>query len=66
MESIVGIKLEGQTKPYRPKDSDEVRCETHGTVTTWGALDAFQRMSLEEGLDTTADLKCLLAPPAQS
>ena len=56
------IKLEGIKKPYRPKDTDEVRCETHGVVTTWGALDQFQRMACEEGLDTIEELPCLLAP----
>jgi hypothetical protein len=58
----VVIKLEGSNKPYHPKDSDKVECETHGLVTTWGALDPIQRLALEEGLDTTDDLPCLLGP----
>ena len=58
----MAIKLEGVKKPYEPKDTDEVRCETHGVVTTWGALDPIQRVACEEGLDTTQDLPCLLAP----
>ena len=58
----MAVKLEGVKKPYHPKDSDEVRCEIHGVVTTWGQLDQFQRMACEEGFDTVADLDCLLAP----
>lgn len=61
----MAVKLEGQKKPYYPKDSDEVKCETHGVVTTWGALDSFQRMALEEGLDVGDDSPCLLAPKVQ-
>lgn len=45
---------------YSPKDSDEVRCEEHGVVTTWGALDPFQQLAVEEGLDSTTG--CLLLP----
>lgn len=56
------IKLQGQKKPYIPKDTDEVRCEAHGVVTTWGALDGIQQLALSEGLDTTDDLPCLLLP----
>ena len=58
----MSVKLVGQKKPYTPKDTDEVRCESHGTVTTWGALDAIQRLAVEESLDTTDDLPCLLLP----
>lgn len=58
----MSVKLVGQRKRYEPKDSDKVECETHGVVTTWGALDQFQRMALEEGLDTAEDHRCLLAP----
>jgi hypothetical protein len=58
----MAVKLEGVKGRYNPKDSDEVRCETHGVVTVWGALDQIQRMACEEGLDTTADLPCLLLP----
>lgn len=58
----MAVKLEGIKKPYNPKDTDEVRCETHGVVTTWGALDAIQQLAVEEGLDTAADHPCLLAP----
>ena len=56
------VKLEGLKKPYAPKDEDEVRCDTHNLVTTWGALDPIQQLALAEGLDTTEDLPCLLAP----
>lgn len=56
------VKLEGQKKPYNPKDTDEVRCETHDFVTTWGALDAIQRLAVEEGIDTVDEARCLLAP----
>jgi len=56
------IKLEGIKRPYTPKDGDEVRCETHNVTTTWGALDPVQQLALSEGLDTTADLPCLLRP----
>lgn len=48
-------------KRYTPKDSDEVRCDVHGTVTTYGDLDPIQRLALSEGLDTISGLKCLLA-----
>jgi hypothetical protein len=60
------VKLEGRKKPYQPKPTDEVKCETHGFVTTWGELDSFQKMACVEGLDTTADLPCLLAPRRHS
>lgn len=56
------MKLHGKRQTYTPKDSDEVRCEAHGVVTTWGTLDAIQRLAVEEGIDTTDDLNCLLAP----
>lgn len=56
------VRLEGIKKPYRPKDSDEVRCEVHGVVTTWGALNPIQRLAVEDGLDTADDLPCLLLP----
>ena len=62
----MSVKLVGQRKRYHPKDSDEVCCEVHGVITTWGALNSLQRMALEEGLDTTAECKCLLAPSAGS
>ena len=59
------LVLEGG-KRYVPKeDSDEVRCDLHGTVTTYGALDPIQRLALSEGLDSTADMTCLLAPRKQ-
>jgi hypothetical protein len=48
----VAVKLVDRNKPYHPKDADEVKCEVHGVVTTWGALDGIQRLALEEGLDT--------------
>lgn len=56
------VKLEGSRKPYIPKDTDEVRCEVHGVVTTWGALSPIQQLAVEEGLDTVPELTCLLAP----
>lgn len=56
------VKLEGKRKPYHPKPDDEVKCEVHGTVTTWGALDPIQQLAVEAGLDTVADMPCLLAP----
>jgi hypothetical protein len=56
----MSIKLQGVKKRYEPKDSDEVKCEVHGVVTTWGALDEIQRIALESGLDTVAGLPCLL------
>lgn len=55
------IKLE-TGKQRTPKDDDEVRCEVHGTITTWGALDAIQQLAVAENIDTLAELKCLLAP----
>ncbi len=57
----MSVKLQGIKKRYNPKDTDEVKCEAHGLVTTWGDLDWFQRLAVEEGLDTTNDLPCLLA-----
>jgi hypothetical protein len=54
------VKLVGQKKPYHPKDSDEVRCDTHNMVTTWGALDPIQRLAVEEGIDTIESSPCLL------
>lgn len=56
------MKLVGRKGNYIPKDSDEVRCEVHGTVTTWGKLDWVQRLAVEESLDTVESLPCLLAP----
>lgn len=57
----MSVKLEGG-RSYSPKDGDEVRCEEHGVVTTWGALTAIQQLAVEDGLDTTSDLPCLLSP----
>ena len=48
-------------KAIRPKDGDKVECEVHGLVTTWGALDPFQQLAVEKGLDTGPEYKCLLA-----
>jgi hypothetical protein len=56
------INLEGRHKPYEPKDEDEIKCEAHGVVTTWGALSPTQRLAVEEGFDTTDDLPCILLP----
>ncbi len=58
----MSVKLKGIKKRYDPKDSDEVKCETHNFVTTWGDLDPIQRLAVEEGLDTTEDLPCLCSP----
>jgi hypothetical protein len=59
----MSIKMEDGTR-YTPKDGDEVICETHGTVTTWGALNPIQQLAVSESLCTNADLDCLLSPPA--
>lgn len=53
------IKLENG-KRYTPKDTDEIKCLDHGTVTTWGALNAIQQLAFSEGLDT--EERCLYAP----
>ena len=37
-----------------------VRCEVHGVETTWGQLDPLAQLSIEAGIDTEADLPCLL------
>ena len=55
------LKLMNGT-PYEPKDTDEVRCDVHGVVTTWGALDAIQKLAVEECLDVSPELPCLLTP----
>lgn len=52
------IKMEDGTR-YAPKDGDEVKCEVHTFVTTWGALTPIQQLALSEGLDTTEDMECL-------
>lgn len=56
------LQLKGSRKRYVPKDTDEITCETHGTITTWGALDGIQQMAVEAGLDTSDELPCLLSP----
>lgn len=58
----MAVKLEGVRKLYHPKPDDEVKCDVHGTITTWGALDPIQQLAVESGLDTVADSPCLLAP----
>lgn len=45
---------------YLPKDADEVRCDVHGVVTTWGALSPIAQLVVEEGLDVSPDMRCLL------
>jgi hypothetical protein len=55
------VKLEGTCEPYTPKDTDEVKCEIHGVVTTWGALNPIQQLAVEEGLDTLDNLPCILS-----
>lgn len=54
------VRLEGG-KRYKPKDADEVKCEVHGFITTWGKLSGLQQLAVEEGLDTTPDLACILS-----
>lgn len=44
------------------RDDMEVRCYAHGIVTTWGALDPIQQLAVEEGIDASDDLPCLLEP----
>lgn len=58
----MSVKLEGVDDPYEPKDSDEVRCEIHGVVTTWGALTPIQQLAVKEGIDTIESLPCMLLP----
>lgn len=58
----MSMKLDGHPGTYTPKDSDEVRCDSHGIVTTWGALDPIQQLAVEDGIDTVDELPCLLAP----
>jgi hypothetical protein len=53
------LKLE-EGGMIEPNDGTEIRCETHGYVTTWGNLDDIQRLAVEEGIDTTEDMPCLL------
>ena len=53
----MSLTLEGGKK-YTPKPSDEVRCEEHGVVTTWGELDCIGKLAVESGLDSTTE--CLL------
>lgn len=55
------IKMQDGTR-YTPKDGDEVKCDAHNLVTTWGALDGIQQLALSEGLDTSPECECLLAP----
>ena len=56
------IKMEDGTR-YTPKDSDEVKCEAHGVVTTWGALDGIQQLAVLENICTVPECECLLTPP---
>lgn len=57
------IKMADGTR-YTPKDTDEVKCDAHHFVTTWGALDAIQKMAISEGLDTSDELPCIMTPRA--
>ena len=57
----MAVKLEGIRKPYEPKNIDEIRCDIHGFVTTWGAMGPLQRLAFESGLDVAEDAVCLLA-----
>lgn len=54
------MKVEGRDEPFEPQDSDVIVCEVHGVTTTWGQLDAIQRLAVEEGIDTEPGLTCLL------
>ncbi len=54
------LKMKDGTR-YTPKDADEIKCDAHNFVTTWGALDEIQRLAISEGLDTTDDLPCIMA-----
>lgn len=38
-------------KKMTPKKDDEVRCESHNFITTWGNLDPIQQLAVEPGLD---------------
>ena len=58
----MAVRLRGTRKPYEPKDTDEVRCDIHGFVTTWGAMGPLQRLALESGLDVAEGDACLLMP----
>lgn len=58
----MALKLEGSSNPYTPKDTDPVECKIHGVRTTWGALSPIQRLAVEEGIDTTDDMQCILEP----
>jgi hypothetical protein len=53
----MSLVLEGG-KRYNPKPSDQVRCDEHGVVTTWGKLDWIGKLAVESGLDSTVE--CLL------
>lgn len=64
--TVMAVKLEGRRGLYYPKDSDEVRCESHGVVTTWGALTPIQKMAVEEGIDFNDDLPCILEPSTKT
>ena len=48
----MSLTLEGGKK-YTPKPSDEVRCEEHGVVTTWGKLDWLGTLAVGSGLDSS-------------
>lgn len=60
-EAVMRLKMADGTR-YKPKDTDEVKCDAHRFVTTWGALDAIQQLAISEGLDTSDDLPCIMAP----
>lgn len=55
------VRLENG-KLYSPKDSDPVDCPVHDFHTTWGALDPIQQLAIAEGLDTTKNMPCIMAP----
>jgi len=48
------------------RDDSEITCEVHGIKVRYGDLDAIQKLAFEEGIDTLADLPCLLGAQARS
>jgi len=57
------ITLRGEGGKLIPvTDETEIKCDTHGLVTTWGDLDDIQRLAVEEGIDVLDDMPCLLHP----
>ena len=61
----MAVKLKGRKRPYNPKPTDEVKCHVHGVVTTWEKLTGIQQLAVENGIDTAADVPCLLLPESE-